>query len=150
IHNRRGIVHHEEFFLRRPADARDPSPVSCSILSRSWWLKNSSFVRVRAPSSRFKSSPTFLASAFSASAEALSGSECSNSDNSRPLSWPSSQAVHFSSNVFINVPQQILQFLACIKQTRHHRANGAPQSLCNLVVLHVFGFLHQNDGPLFG
>src|SRR4029453_3261515 len=93
-----------------------------AIVSRSLWLKNSSFVSAETPNSRFKKVPSFLASAFSASAAALSGNDASNSASSRPLSCPSSHAVHFSSNVFINVPQQILQFLARIKQTRHHRA----------------------------
>src|ERR1051325_2694000 len=105
------------------------------MLSWSWWLKNSSFVSARALSSRFKSSPSFSAPTFSASAAPLSGSEASNSDSSRPLSWPSTHAVHFSSNVFINVPQQGLQFLACIKETRHHRANRASDGLCNFVIL---------------
>ena len=43
----------------------------------------------------------------------------------RSLSSSSTQAVHFSSNVFINIPQQILQFFPRIKQARHDRADGA-------------------------
>src|ERR1051325_2645096 len=120
------------------------------MLSWSWWLKNSSFVSARALSSRFKSSPSFSAPTFSASAAPFSGSEASNSDSSRPLSWPATHAVHFSSNVFINVPQQGLQFLACIKETRHHRANRASDGLCNFVIWHAFDLFHQNDGALFG
>src|SRR5262249_6454385 len=119
VHSRRGIVHHAEALA--PAS---PESVQLSrmIFSRSAWLKNSSFAKEEVPNSRFKRAPSFLASAFSAAAAALSGKDASNSDSSRPLSCPSSHAVHLSSNVFIDVSQQILQFLACIKQTRHHRA----------------------------
>src|SRR5439155_19249446 len=147
VHNRRGIVHHIDLVSR----ASRPG-VSCrwAMLSRTRWLKISSFVSVRALSSRFKSSPSFSAHVLSASAAALSGSEASNSDSSRPLSWPSTHAVHFSSNVFINVSQQILQFLARIKQARHHRADGASKCFCNFVILHAFDLFHQNDSALLG
>src|SRR4029434_2581546 len=90
----------------------------------------------------------FRASAFSASAAALSGNDASNSASSRPLSCPSSHAVHFSSNVFIHVPQQILQFLARIKQTRHHRAYGATECFRDFMILHLFDLFHQNDSSL--
>src|SRR5436309_973099 len=93
---------------------------------------------------------SFFASAFSASAAALSGSEASNSVSSLPLSLPSSHAVHFSSNVLINVLQQILQFLACIEQARHHCANRAAERFCDFVILHFFNLLHQNDGTMLG
>src|SRR5882724_6161152 len=142
VHSSRRIVHHVGTSIRRPPDSPDGPAVSRAILSRSWWLKNSSFISVRAPISRFKRAPSFFASAFSASAVALSGSEASNSVSSLPLSWPSSHAVHFSSNVFINVLQQILQFLARIKEARHHRANRATERFCNFVILHLFNFLH--------
>src|SRR6266481_6405242 len=124
-HNRRGIVHRLEVAVWRSL-ARAAARFSRVIFSRSRWLKNSSFASECALSSRFNSSPSFFASAFSASAEALSGSDASNSDSSRPLSWSSSHAVHFSSNLFIHVSQQILQFLARVKKARHDGADGAP------------------------
>src|SRR5207245_11000869 len=83
-----------------------------------------------------------ISSSFSASAAALSGNDASKSINSLPASWPSSQAVHFSSNVFINVLQQSLEFLAGIKQARHDRANRAAQRLGNFVILHLFDLFH--------
>src|SRR3984893_7475881 len=142
-HTSRGTVHHVDLGGGR-------SSVSRMMRSRSWWLKNSSLVRARAPSSFFRNVPSFCESRFSASAAAKSGNDDSNSTNSLPLNWPSSQAVHFSSSVFIHVSQGILQFLAGIKQTRHHRADGAAQALGNLMILHLFNFFHQNYGPVFG
>src|SRR5438270_13350737 len=97
----------------------------------------------------FKNVPSCWASRFSASAASLSGSEASNSISSAPVSSPSIHAVHFSSNVFIEVPQKVLQFFPGVEKSRHHGADGTPERLGNLVVLHVLGFLHQNHGAMF-
>src|SRR5436190_3281398 len=92
----------------------------------------------------FKNIPSFCAPRFSASAAARSGSDASNSTSSWPASSPSIHAVHFSSNVFIEVPQEVLQFFSGVEKPGHHCADRAAQRFRNLVVLHVFGFLHQN------
>src|SRR5437762_6898588 len=144
VQNRRRIVHHVEGLASRSPEG----PLLSPILSRSWRLKNSSLVSAETASSRLRRTPTFLASAFSASAAALSGNDASNSDNSRPLSFPSSHAVQLSSNVFINVSQLILQFLARIKQARHHRAYRATECFRDFMILHLFNLLHQDDGTL--
>src|SRR6266849_1601979 len=99
---------------------------------------------VRPWSCSFKNVPSLCASRFSASAAALSGREASNAASSVPVSSSSSHAVHFSSNVFIEIPQQVLQFFPRVEKSRHDRANGTPERLRNLVILHVLGFLHQN------
>src|SRR4030095_1771475 len=120
---------------------------SRSNRSRNGWLKKSTLLSATA--CLRKKEPSFFALCFSASAAALSGSEARNSSSSRPVSWSSIQAVHFSSNVFINILQQVLQFLPRIKQSRHHSADGTTECFRDLVVLHVFGFLHQNYRPMF-
>src|SRR3954471_5461103 len=97
----------------------------------------------------FRNVPSFCASRFSASAAAKSGSDASNSTSSWPASSPSIHAVHFSSNVFIEVPQEVLEFFPGIEKSRHHRTNGTTERFRDLVVLHVLSFLHQNDGPVF-
>src|SRR3982074_233522 len=102
-----------------------------------------------AASCSFNNEPSLRASCFSTSAAALSGNDASNSASSLPASCPSIQAVNFSSNVFINVPQQSLQFFAGVEKPGHDRADRAVERFCDLVILHVFNFLHQNDGAMF-
>src|SRR3954469_1658314 len=98
----------------------------------------------------FKNAPSFCASRFSAWAVTRSGSDASNSIRSSPVNAPSIHAVHFSSNVFIEVPQEVLEFFPGIEKPRHHGADGTTERFRNLVVLHVLGFLHQNYGPMLG
>src|ERR1043165_339410 len=92
----------------------------------------------------FKNVPSFRASRFSASAAARSGNDASNSASSSPVNSPSIHALHFSSNVFIEVPQEVLQVFSGVEKPGHHRADRTAQRFRNLVVLHVFGLLHQN------
>src|ERR1051325_7574223 len=92
----------------------------------------------------FKNADSFCVSCFSASASVRSGREASNSTSSFPFSWPSSQAVHFSSNVFINISQQILEPFSRVEQPRHYRSNRTSQHFGDFIVLHVFRFFHEN------
>src|SRR6476619_1465692 len=97
----------------------------------------------------FRNAPSLTVSRLSAWAAARSGSDASNSVSSPPVNSPSIHAVHFSSNVFIEIPQEVLELFASVEKPGHHRADGTPQRLGNLVVLHVLGFLHQNHSSMF-
>ncbi len=68
----------------------------------------------------------------------------------RPESRPSTQAVNFSSKVFIHIPQHGLHFFAGVEKPGHHRADRAFQRVGDLLVLHPLDLAHQDDGPMLG
>jgi len=82
--------------------------------------------------------------ALSVTTSGVASSSFSNSASWLPLNLPSTHAVYLSSKVFINIAEQGLEFLAGVKKSGHHSANGAAEHVSNFLVFESVQLAQNN------